>query len=393
MCPASFKLSAQGGASDSSDKFTLSEAHVVSRRDNAQEAPRAQPGHGQASVKEQKDRREVRRMGRYPFLAWTKEYLNSVSGLYAKPTVKELDRRYRRMSKDFRALKANGTIISDNPELLTQEDIKKYIGLLKARGVKESGLCHNLGSLNNLLLFAGNPAIVQFKLNNPTLVPKRRTKRFDPISVADQAKILERAKQAKNWKEMKAYGLVTLCMSTGFRPKEVRLCNIEDIDTSTWRIKTIHVKGEDTYGQAREIPIDPKGRVIIKRYLAIRSEMITKHDPMNQALFPALRNKQGDGSMSQNSLTEMKHLVEQQTNTKFELRACRRTFGQNLIDQGASVETVSVLLGHNTTKTTETYYARKRQDAAILEVNSIWSQPNNAVNKLIETGKYLSGYA
>jgi len=89
----------------------------------------------------------------------------------------------------------------------------------------------------------------------------------------------------------------------------------------------------------------------------------------------------------------MKHLVELQTNTKFELRACRRTFGQNLIDQGASLESVSILLGHTTTKTTETYYARKRQDAAILEVNNIWSQPNKYVNKLIENGKYLSGYA
>ena len=42
-------------------------------------------------------------MGRYPFLAWAKEYLESVSGLYAEPTVKELDRRYRRMSKDLKA--------------------------------------------------------------------------------------------------------------------------------------------------------------------------------------------------------------------------------------------------------------------------------------------------
>ena len=34
-------------------------------------------------------------------------------------------------------------------------------------------------------------------------------------------------------------------------------------------------------------------------------------------------------------------------------------FGQNPIDQGATVESTSVLLGHNATKTTETYYALK----------------------------------
>ncbi|HXZ23979.1 MAG TPA: hypothetical protein VEH08_04510, partial [Methanomassiliicoccales archaeon] len=115
--------------------------------------------------------------------------------------------------------------------------------------------------------------------------------------------------------------------------------------------------------------------------------------PMNQALFPAFRDREGDGYLSSNSLQKMKSLVEEQTKTKFELRACRRTFGQNLIDQGASVESVSILLGHCTTKTTETYYARKRQDDAIREVSTLWSQSNKCVNKLIETGKYLSGYA
>jgi site-specific recombinase XerD len=117
----------------------------------------------------------------------------------------------------------------------------------------------------------------------------------------------------------------------------------------------------------------------------MRSEMITKHDPMNQALFPAIRSPKGDGRIGEKGLNKMKHKVELQTSTTFQLRACRRTFGQNLIDQGASIESVSVLLGHNTTKTTETYYARKRQDAAIREVKGIWSQPNYAVNKLIET--------
>ena len=121
--------------------------------------------------------------------------------------------------------------------------------------------------------------------------------------------------------------------------------------------------------------------------------MINKYAPMNEALFPAFRDRAGDGYMSANSLTKMKTLVERQTGTTFELRACRRTFGQNLIDQGASVESVSILLGHSTTKTTETYYARKRQEDAIREVNGIWSQNNRYVNKLIETGKYLSGYA
>jgi len=228
-------------------------------------------------------------------------------------------------------------------------------------------------------------------------MPKRRANRYDPVSIADQSRILNKAEEAKDWRVRQAYALVVLCLSTGLRPKEVRLCNVGDLDTASWRIRAIHVKGEDTYGQAREIPIDPRGRSTIKRYLAKRAEMISKRCPMTQALFLALNDKDGDGYFSSNSLRKLKRIVEAETGTKFELRACRRTFGQNLIDQGASIETVSVLLGHSTTKTTENYYARKKQDAAIMEATSIWEQkpPNHpsAKNILIERKEYLSGYA
>ena len=74
-------------------------------------------------------------------------------------------------------------------------------------------------------------------------------------------------------------------------------------------------------------------------------------------------------------------------------------FGRNTIDQGARTDTVSVLMGHCDTRTTETYYARKKLNAAISEARTIWQEedmvlkPPSAKNLLIDNGKYLSGYA
>ncbi len=50
---------------------------------------------------------------------------------------------------------------------------------------------------------------------------------------------------------------------------------------------------------------------------------------------------------------------------KFELRATRRAFVQNLLDSGNRNEDVSVAIGHVSTKTTEEYYARNREDQVI----------------------------
>lgn len=44
------------------------------------------------------------------------------------------------------------------------------------------------------------------------------------------------------------------------------------------------------------------------------------------------------------------------------------TFAQTCIDNGAKVESVSRLLGHSSTKTTEAYYGRIRNDKAMEEV-------------------------
>jgi len=399
MSSANKPLDAQDGASESVNNYTGSAPYIGSRRYHARgTAQKANIGRSRASVVKRRGRkRGARSMGRHPFLDCARRYEESVKGLYAATTQKVVARGLRLMAKDFETLRENGCIVSSNPMKIVPDDVTKYIALLKARGVRESGIVHNLSILNSLLLSVGNPAVEEFKRRNPAKVPKRRAKRYDPVSSEDQDRILARAGHVDGWRNLQAYALVLLCIGTGLRPKEVRLSNVGDLGTSSWRIKAVHVKGEDSYGQVREIPIDPKVRPVVKRYLASRAEVVAKWCPMNQALFPAINDSKGDGYLSSNSLRKLKRIVEADTGTTFELRACRRTFGQNLIDQGATIETVSVLLGHSTTKTTETYYARKKQDAAILEATRIWDQkpPNapSAKTPLIEPEKYLSGYA
>ena len=88
------------------------------------------------------------------------------------------------------------------------------------------------------------------------------------------------------------------------------------------------------------------------------------------ALFPS---KDGaDGYLSGNAIRSIKATVEDDLDVKFDLHMCRRTFGQRYLDSDVDIESVSVLMGHASTKTTEGFYSRKRLNKAIDNARNSW---------------------
>lgn len=303
------------------------------------------------------------------------------------------------MNKDMTLLVQRGKMKSLNPEKMTAEDVLAFMGYRKSLGLKESEIAHDLTALRNLLAFVGNPAVEQFKVKYRTMVPKRRQGRFPPMKEIDFDIIVRASENVRDddWEHLKAYSVVMLSICAGLRNKELCLSDVGDLDSKEWMFHARRVKGEATYGQARDIPVRPEAHRILIRYLKLREKKVAECCPNNKALFPALRDKE-DGYYSGNSLQKLKTLVEKDTGIKFDLRKCRRTFGQLALDEDVNIESVSVLMGHSTTKTTENSYCRRKQDLAIREVRMTWngnglsgSQPG-AKTPQIESKWEVSGY-
>jgi len=66
--------------------------------------------------------------------------------------------------------------------------------------------------------------------------------------------------------------------------------------------------------------------------------------------------------------SKLKKQIQEAAGLRFKWKDFRSTFAQTCIDNGAKVESVSRLLGHSSTKTTEAYYGRIRNDKAMEEV-------------------------
>lgn len=76
--------------------------------------------------------------------------------------------------------------------------------------------------------------------------------------------------------------------------------------------------------------------------------------------------------MSDNSIRRLKAKAEEAIGEKFELRDCKRAFGQYYLDKGLELTKVSAPTGHDCTKITELYYCRIGETEAIENARTKW---------------------
>lgn len=281
-------------------------------------------------------------------------------------------RRYHRMERELISLNQIGAVSTTSPAKLTPADVKAYIMSRKEKNVGASVLNHDISALNQLLLWSGNSAVLTCLRDNEGLKPKNRQHRLSPLSENTYGKIMEAWEHVdqSDIVAVRSFALVLLYIVTGARNQELRLCKASELDTNEWIIHFENVKGKDTYGEPRNVPIPEEVRPIVQQYLMLRTVYLQCHKVSSDALFFALG---GDYSfLSGNSIRRLKTRVEEAVGEKFEIRDCRRSFGQFYLNKGMNVEFVSRLMGHNTTKTTEEYYCRKNETDAINDARNRW---------------------
>ena len=159
-------------------------------------------------------------------------------------------------------LKAEGKVSTDNPRKITAQDIDVFVGY-RRHTVKASTVNKDLSILIKMLMYFDNDAVLKFKIKYPAHYPKRYKKRGASLEEEKVQAIFDRASKINvgNWELMEAYGLVCLSISTGFRPKELRMLSFRNVNKTEhgYEILAEHVKGEGTYGNACWVPVHPDG--------------------------------------------------------------------------------------------------------------------------------------
>ena len=315
-------------------------------------------------------------MGRYPFTECLNEYLPSEEGHLEPITMQSFERRLRQIGDIFHELKEKKLVESDNPKRITAEDIDRFVGYRKKNGIKSSTIHKDLGNLAKLLSYYDNEAVTKFKRKFPAHVPKRYHTRGPSMDDDVTNKILDRAMSLniRNWELMEAYGLVSLAIGAGFRPKELRMLSISNVSIKDDGVEIYaeHVKGEKSYGVARWVSLHPDCVPVFMKYLEARSLRLKMAKKNEDALFPPI--KHNGGYISYNRIRTLKSMVEEDLGIKFDLRKCRRTFGQRALNDGQEIHDVSLCMGHASVSTTQREYCDKDLHDASKDMREYWDK-------------------
>lgn len=347
--------------------------------------------------------------GRYPFSTAANRYLTKRRGMLAESTWKNTERAYRFLDGVFSELKDQGRVSTVNPERFTKDDISEFLAWMKQRTLESETQAKYLHYIDKLCLFCRNPVVQELRQDGENL-PRRVRKDLFSLEPDRLNRIQEAAERIPGWRGAITRLMVWVYPWTGLRPSELRRAYVEDLDIREWKFQVRHPKGEGSWGKKRSVPILSPARPAVLRFLRERKmhlESMGREESV--ALIPNV-NGGADETYSSNAFREMKKTVESMAGVKFKLKDFRPTFAQMCIDKDPSLlPAVSRILGHESTRTTEEYYARMRECDAFRQLenawrertpvetgytfNPAWPPSRGPKNIFIEQDKYMSGYA
>ncbi len=296
------------------------------------------------------------------------EFLGTYIGVYSPGMWMELERRYRKLDRILCDLEAKERISTSSPGSMTPEDIKSFILHRRAEGLKDTSISHDLSALSNLCEYtSGNHCVSMARTKYPLLFAKRRKKLLPVMEREDFDKLVSMvdslSERSDPWR-IRSYAMIMTALCGGLRTQELQYSKVANLSKDLTTLHLDHVKGMNTYGEERTVPLRPEVRHILELWLPLQRRI------GSEFLSPSY---EGD-PLSTNGLTRSRKKVNDELGMDFDYRMCRRTYAQYLVDEGMDVDKVAVILGHASVKTTEANYARPREDRVVKEALDLWTR-------------------
>lgn len=278
------------------------------------------------------------------------EYLEIEKGRSLK-TVKNYD-RYISLFLDFSKIK--------NPSEVTLEKIRAFRIDLNRKENGKKGLDKTTlkKSTQNYYLIAIRSFLKYLSKNDiKTLAPekielaKTSTRELDLISRKEFEKLmtLEKITEKNKLEVLKEQAVLELLYSTGLRVSELCSLNYDcDIDAEEMSIRG---KGE----KVRIVFISQKSREAVKKYLKLREEKFRNGESkiMSEALFLTSAGNRIHPRFVQRLIKKRTKMAGISKNVT--PHTIRHYFATDLLQNGADIRSVQMLLGHASINTTQVY--------------------------------------
>jgi integrase/recombinase XerC len=253
--------------------------------------------------------------------------------------------RYEKSLKDFEAyFEERDSGLSW--KTVDADVVRDWMETLMDKGMKSTSICADLSALRTFFRFALSRGLIDKDPAYGIVGPKKQKPLPQFVRENEMDELLDKERWGDNYKEVRARTIILLLYETGLRRAELAALDDRSID---WSARQLKVTGKRN--KQRIVPFGDELAEELKHYMELRNEAQSDRDP--EALFVGEKGERLGGC--QIYLLVRKYLSQVTTMKKRSPHVLRHSFATAMLNHGAGLESVKLLLGHESLETTEIY--------------------------------------
>lgn len=224
--------------------------------------------------------------------------------------------------------------------------IRDWMEDLMDKGNTASTINKKLSALRSFYRFALKRRLVDADPAHCITGPKKSKPLPQFLRESEMDNLLDTMEWGDSYNDVRARTILLLFYEAGLRRSELTGLNDADIDFNTRQLKVTGKRNKQ-----RIIPFGDELAQTLAHYMAVRNEQVARIEP--DALFLSDKGERMTGS--QVYVIVRKYLTAVTSLKKRSPHVLRHTFATAMLNNGAGLESIKNLLGHESVSTTEIY--------------------------------------
>ena len=252
--------------------------------------------------------------------------------------------RYERSLRDFESY-FKGMDASMTWTTIDADVVRNWLETLVDKGHKATSVNADLSALRSFYRFALSRKLVERDPVHGLTGPKKQKPLPQFMRENEMDKLLDQEEWSDTYKDVRARTIILLLYETGIRRSELTGLNDHDIDFEARQLKVTGKRDKQ-----RIVPFGEELATELQRYIEVRDQEMEKK---STALFLNKHGERMTGCQVYSIVRE--ELSKVTTMKKRSPHVLRHTFATAMLNHEAGLESVRLLLGHESLETTEIY--------------------------------------
>ena len=230
-------------------------------------------------------------------------------------------------------------------ESVDSDVIRDWMESMMDKGNNATSIKRRLSALRSFYRFALARGLVERNPVSAVENPKSAKPLPQFLRESEIDQLLDEVEWGENYNNVRARTIILLFYETGIRLAELIGLNDGDID---WENRQLKVTGKRN--KQRIVPFGPEVASVLEDYMKRRDEQVARK---SEALFLTAKGLRMNHNQVRYDVK--KNLTKVSTLKKRTPHVLRHTFATAMLNNGAGLESVKKLLGHESLETTEIY--------------------------------------